>query len=91
MNDVPYWLVDVPVLSPSTTTKPIPPQRDDQEASRGMMAAAQGQATFGRRSCPHFRYRLPDEDAAELRAADPNPCPVCDAIQERRRQVKWLE
>jgi hypothetical protein len=31
-----------------------------------------------RKTCRHFRYRIPREDADELRKGDPLPCEVCD-------------
>ena len=35
-------------------------------------------------SCRHYRFQLPREEADELRAADPFPCPVCDPLLARR-------
>jgi hypothetical protein len=34
-------------------------------------------------TCRHFRYELPHELADELRSADAEPCPVCDAMPRR--------
>lgn len=39
------------------------------------------------KTCKHFRFLIPREDADELRDADPEPCPVCDEMPHRRR---WL-
>jgi hypothetical protein len=36
-----------------------------------------------RMTCRHFRYQVPREYADELRDADPEPCPVCDALPHR--------
>lgn len=35
-------------------------------------------------TCRHFRYQVPREYADELRDADPEPCPVCDALPHRK-------
>ena len=35
-------------------------------------------------TCRHFRYEVPREYADELRDADPEPCPVCDALPHRK-------
>jgi len=35
-------------------------------------------------TCRHFRYEVPRECADELRDADPEPCPVCDALPHRK-------
>lgn len=37
-----------------------------------------------RMTCRHFRYQVPRECADELRDADPEPCPVCDALPHRK-------
>ena len=37
-----------------------------------------------RMTCRHFRYEVPREYADELRDADPEPCPVCDALPHRK-------
>jgi hypothetical protein len=37
-------------------------------------------------TCRHFRYRIPSEDADELRADDPEPCEICD---NRKRSHRW--
>ena len=36
------------------------------------------------KTCRHFRFRLPREDADELRDADPLPCDLCDSLPHRR-------
>lgn len=33
------------------------------------------------KTCRHFRNRIPTEDADILRAADPEPCDVCDGLK----------
>jgi hypothetical protein len=33
-----------------------------------------------RKSCKHFRYLIPNEDANELRKTDKEPCEVCDNL-----------
>jgi hypothetical protein len=40
-----------------------------------------------RMTCRHFRYEVPREYADELRDADPEPCPVCDALPHRKARV----
>lgn len=41
-------------------------------------------------TCRHYRFQLPHEDADELRAADPEPCAVCDNLPRRKIQtVVW--
>jgi hypothetical protein len=41
-------------------------------------------------TCRHYRFQLPHEDADELRAADPEPCAVCDNLPRRQIQtVIW--
>ena len=41
-------------------------------------------------TCRHYRFQLPHEDADELRAADPEPCAVCDNLPRRHTQtVIW--
>ncbi|HTI97932.1 MAG TPA: hypothetical protein VL527_03435 [Dongiaceae bacterium] len=37
-------------------------------------------------TCKHFRNQVPREVADELRDADPEPCPVCDALPHRKVQ-----
>ena len=32
-------------------------------------------------TCCHFRNMIPREDADELRAADPEPCEICDNLR----------
>lgn len=39
-------------------------------------------------TCRHFRYQVPRECADELRDADPEPCPVCDALPHRKAMAK---
>lgn len=39
-------------------------------------------------TCKHFRFLLPRDDADELRDADPEPCPLCDAQPHRRRLTR---
>ncbi len=39
-------------------------------------------------TCRHFRYQVPRECADELRDADPEPCPVCDALPHRKALAK---
>lgn len=42
------------------------------------------------KTCRHYRFQIPREDADELRAADPLPCPVCDNLPQRHFQtVDW--
>jgi hypothetical protein len=55
-----------------------------------MLELAQAKERPARGTCAHFRYRVPSEDADELRAADPKPWRVCDTIRRRTTQVKWL-
>jgi len=41
-------------------------------------------------TCRHFRNCVPREIADELRNADPEPCPVCDAMPHRQARVeRW--
>lgn len=35
-------------------------------------------------TCRHFRNQVPQEYADELREADPEPCPLCDALPHRQ-------
>lgn len=35
-------------------------------------------------TCRHFRNCIPGDEADELRLADPEPCPVCDANADAR-------
>ena len=41
-------------------------------------------------TCRHFRYQVPRECADELRDADPEPCPVCDALPHRKTAASAL-
>jgi len=43
-----------------------------------------GMVYSSRMTCRHFRYQVPRECADELRDADPEPCPVCDALPHRK-------
>jgi|GEM_PF-1259994 len=36
------------------------------------------------KTCRHFRHLLPQDEADELRAADPLPCEICDPLMRRR-------
>ncbi len=36
------------------------------------------------KTCRHFRFKVPQQLADELRLADPEPCEVCDPIMRRR-------
>ena len=38
-------------------------------------------------TCRHFRFQVPREEADELRDADPEACPVCDALPHRRQRA----
>jgi len=38
-------------------------------------------------TCGHFRHCIPEEDADELRAVNPLPCPVCDNRPQRNTQI----
>ena len=41
-------------------------------------------------TCRHYRFQIPREDADDLRAADPEPCAVCDNLPKRKSQtVIW--
>jgi hypothetical protein len=42
------------------------------------------------KTCRHFRYLLPQDEADELRLADPMPCEVCDPLM-RRRGIQFEE
>jgi hypothetical protein len=33
-------------------------------------------------TCRHFRFQVPQEIADELRGSDPEPCELCDSLQE---------
>lgn len=39
------------------------------------------------KTCRHFRHRIPGEEANELRAADSEPCSVCDPLASRVESV----
>jgi len=60
---------------------------DNRDASARMLAlhpAAFPGAKPAPETCRHFRNQVPREIADELRDADPEPCPVCDALPHRR-------
>jgi len=45
---------------------------------------------MGVMTCRHYRFQIPREDADELRAADPEPCLVCDSLPRRNFQtIVW--
>jgi hypothetical protein len=45
---------------------------------------------LSRMTCRHFRYQVPREYADELRDADTEPCPVCDALPHRKARMAGI-
>ena len=39
------------------------------------------------RTCRHYRFRIPTEDADALREADCEPCELCDSLPRKTRSV----
>ncbi len=69
---------------------------DNRDVSAQMLATSAAAAARSAQAnvkpfpatCRHFRHYVPREFADELRDADPEPCPVCDAMPHRKAKVE---
>lgn len=66
---------------------------DNRDVSAQMLAlgsaadTARASAKPVPKTCRHFRYHVPRAIADELCDADPEPCPICDAMPHRRSRT----